>query len=253
MGGTVGGSAGGTAGGDAWAVPPAPGPEPTPAPEVEPAPEPPVGDGVHGAGPEASAMKGKFGIGGIRTLAGVTGINARYFVADRFSLGLNFGFATFTYKEPDPDDPMDYRRRNVAALGANIEALFWAKIGQPGGNLPFRADFGVGGRVGFAHIVNATDVGDDLDDPLELQLEIPLAFQLMFGENFALVPEIGAAVRWLPGDREPDSDGDADTNPGLVPPQTGIMGASPGPGFSFQMGNNGAFGLMLGGGLEYYF
>jgi hypothetical protein len=248
-GGTVGGEVSGSAGFTA----PAPAPEPEPV--AEPAPEPPVGGDA--AGPEAGAMKGKFGVGPIRTIAGVAGINARYFIVDRFSLGLNFGFATWTYREPDPDDPMmeDYRRRNVAALGGNIEALFWARLGQPGGDLPFRADFGLGGRFGFIHAVNASDV-PKLDDALELHLEIPLMIQLMIGENFAIIPEFGAAFRLVPGDREPNSDGEADSNPGLTPPAAGagsLPGGTPGPGFSFQMGNNGNFGLFLGGGIEYYF
>src|SRR5690349_8223301 len=44
---------------------------------------------------------GRFSIGATRTLAGLNGINARYYITDHFHLGVNIGVATFTYREPD--------------------------------------------------------------------------------------------------------------------------------------------------------
>jgi hypothetical protein len=200
-------------------------------------------------------MTGKFGIGPIRTLAGINGINARVFVVDRFSLGVSFGAGTFSYEAPsDPEDPeSEFEVKTVGTVGGSVEGLYWAHKGKPAGNLPLRADFGFGGRVGVAHLVNAVEIEGVQDNPLEIHVEIPLLVSVMLGENLALIPEFGAAFRIIPGTRKPDADGNSDSNPGLEPGLSQLSNVGRGPGFSFQLGQDGLFGLFVGGGLAYYF
>ena len=123
--------------------------------------------------------------------------------------------------------------------------------------MPFQADFGIGGRIGFQHIVNGTDIPNDLDDPLQFTLEIPLALQLNIGDNFAITPEFGAAFRWNPGTRltgdpmamppEP-----ADSNPGFADPNSSLPpGSTTGPGFGFEITDH--IGIFGGASLLYHF
>ncbi len=199
-------------------------------------------------------FKGRFGIGAIRTVSGLNGINFRYFITDKFAIGGNLGVALFTYRENDPDstdicpgaDCDLENTRTVAALAVSLEALYYARLGKATGQLPFRADFGLGGRFGFQAIVNHTDIADNLDDPTELHVELPLIVQLMFGENFALAPEFGVDFRIVPGSRA-----DGDTNPGSGRPGSIPPGAANGPGFGFNLGNG--VGLFGGASMSYYF
>ncbi|MEM6297016.1 MAG: hypothetical protein AAGA54_37470 [Myxococcota bacterium] len=197
---------------------------------------------------------GRFGVGAIRTIAGINGINARYFLTDQLALGASAGVALFTYKENDPEStdpgcPEDgcelENTRTIAALGFNIEALYFLHLGREAGQLPFRADFGLGGRFGVITSANAADIADNLDDPTELHIEIPLVFQLMFGNNFALSPELGVDFRITPGSRE-----EGDVNPGASSELVGL-GAVDGPGFGFNI--TPGIGLFGGASMHYYF
>jgi hypothetical protein len=251
-----------------------------PDPSAEPAAEDPVatssaGTEVAGSQVEGEAsvsteagfsaagsgdgMRGTFGLGAIRTLGGLTGINARYFVLDRLALGLNVGVGTWTYHENDPASTdmcpgpaCDLEEnRTVATLGLGIEGIYFVKLGNPAGPLPFRADFGVGGRFTYLQGINAVDVPNNLDDPTELDIEIPMVVQLRFGDHFTLSPEFGLNFIIVPGSR---ADGDA--NPGSGKPDF-VLGAGlpggpfSGPGFGFQITNG--IGVFGGASLHYYF
>ncbi len=211
-----------------------------------------------GAAPSGGAIdsfKGRFGVGAIRTIAGLNGINARYFITDKFMLGGSAGVALFTYRENDPDstDPACpdpncnlEDRRTVAFMAFNIEGLYFLHLGREAGRLPFRADFGLGGRFGVITSANAADVNNNLDDATELHIEIPLVFQLMFGNNFALSPELGMDFRIVPGSRE-----DGDANPGARPGSFAALGAVDGPGFGWDL--TPGIGLFGGASMHYYF
>lgn len=195
-------------------------------------------------------FKGRLAVGAIHTIAGMNGINVRYFLSDHFAIGGSAGVALFAYKEDDPSttdcpgpDCTFENSRTVAAMGFNIEALYFAKLGREAGHLPFRADFGLGGRFGLLSVVNATDVADNLDDPTELHIEIPLIFQLMFGNNFAISPELGMDFRIIPGSREK---GDANEGSQLPP-----GGGTRGPGFGWDI--TPGIGLFGGVSLHYIF
>ena len=201
------------------------------------------------------AFKGRVGVGAIRTIAGLNGINVRYFVSDQFAIGGSAGVALFSYGENDPastdppcPDPMCNleNNRTVAFMAFNIEGLYFVRLGREAGQLPFRADFGLGGRFGVMTSANSDDVEDNLDDPTELHIEIPLVFQLMFGNNFALSPELGMDFRIIPGSRE-----DGDSNGGIYGSTLGGFGASEGPGFGWDI--TPGIGLFGGASMHYYF
>nr|MCH9684810.1 hypothetical protein [Deltaproteobacteria bacterium] len=143
---------------------------------------------------DGSGLQGTFGIGAIRTLSGLTGVNARYFVLDKLSVGLNVGVGTFTFAENDPastdmcpgPDCRFEDNRTVATYGLGLEGLYFLKQGNPAGSLPFRADFGIGGRLTYFQTINTADVEDNLDDNTELDIEIPAVIQLRFGDHFVL-------------------------------------------------------------------
>jgi hypothetical protein len=207
---------------------------------------------------------GRFSLGAARTLAGLNGINARFYISDHFHLGLNIGVATFSYREPDLiGDPIDCSTdqtngactktmRTLAYIGSSLEGIYWI-LGKPAGNLPFQADFGLGGRVGFQHLVNGTDIAVNLDDPLQFTLEVPLILMLNFGENFSIAPEFGAVFRWNPGTRlanntvMPPELGDS--NPGFDGPASRIP--TTGPGFGFEITDG--IGLFGGASILYAF
>lgn len=194
---------------------------------------------------------GRISLGAIRTLAGLNGITFRYHLNDNMHVGVNLGVATFSYRYPDPADAVDCvnqtasactkKTRTVAYIGSSVEFIYWV-LGRQAAGI-FQADFGVGGRLGFQHVVNSTDIPHSLDDPLQLTAEIPLMLQLNIGENFAIVPEFGAAFRWNPGTRlsgdpaamppEPP-----DTNPGFEEDTRLPAGEASGPGFGFEINNH---------------
>jgi hypothetical protein len=219
------------------------------APIAAPAPPPSAG-GIEG-------FDGRLGVGAIRTIAGLNGINIRYFLTDQFAIGGSAGVALFTYGENDPEstdaacpDPMCNleNRRTLAFMAFNIEGLYFLRLGREAGQLPFRADFGIGGRFGVMTSANADDVEDNLDDATELHIEIPLVFQLMFGNNFALSPELGVDFRIIPGSRE-----DGDDNGGVYGSTLGGLGdnTTEGPGFGWDL--TPGVGLFGGASMHYYF
>jgi hypothetical protein len=207
---------------------------------------------------------GRFALGAARTLAGLNGINARFYITDHFHLGLNLGVATFSYREPDlagdaidcstdqTDGSCTKTMRTLAYIGSSLEGIYWI-LGKPAGNLPFQADFGLGGRLGFQHLVNGTDIAVNLDDPLQFTAEVPLVIMLNFGENFSIAPEFGAVFRWNPGTRlanntvMPPELGDS--NPGFDGPATRIP--TTGPGFGFEITDG--IGLFGGASVIYSF
>ncbi len=217
-----------------------------PSNDLEPIEAAPSGGGIE-------PFRGRFGVGAIRTIAGLNGINARYFITDKFMIGGSAGVALFSYREDDPestDPPCPdaecnlENTRTVAFMAFNIEGLYFLNLGREAGRLPFRADFGVGGRFGVITSANATDVNDNLDDATELHIEIPLVFQLMFGNNFALSPELGMDFRIVPGSRE-----EGDSNPGFN--SLAALGAVDGPGFGWDL--TPGIGLFGGASMHYYF
>jgi hypothetical protein len=211
---------------------------------------------------------GRISLGAMRTIAGLTGVTVRYFINDHFHVGLNLGVATFSYRYPDIlGDPIDCstnpraaactkKVRTVAYIGSSLEFIYWI-LGKPAGNLPFQANFGLGGRLGFQHYVNSTDIPNDLDDPLQFTAEIPLMLQLNLGENFAIVPEFGAVFRWNPGTRLPGEPAamppePPDTNPGFpASDRLEEPGQTRGPGFGFELTDG--IGLFGGVSLLYTF
>lgn len=245
----------------------------SPAPEVTSAPSHKVAgtqvegeasvsteSGFAGSGSASDgSLRGTFGVGAIRTISGLTGINARYFVLDRLSVGLNVGLGTYTYRENDPastdvcpgPDCRFENTRTIATLGMGLEGLYFIKLGNPAGQLPFRADFGLGGRFTVFQGINDADVPDNHDDPTEFDIEIPMVVQLRFGDHFTLSPEFGLNFIIVPGSRE-----DGDVNPGTGKPDFAIgagTGGGPysGPGFGFQITNG--IGVFGGASLHYYF
>lgn len=217
-------------------------------------------EGISASGSATTdGLRGTFGVGAIRTIGGLTGINARYFVLDRLSVGLNLGLATFTFAENDPASTdvcpgADCRfedQRTVATWGMGLEGLYFFKLGDPAGQLPFHADFGLGGRFTYLQQINTADVEDNLDDPTEFDIEIPMVVQLRFGKHFVLSPEFGVRFIIVPGKRE-----DGDINPGSGYPDTTAGSFDPnaplsGPGFGFNITNG--VGLFGGASMHYYF
>lgn len=207
-----------------------------------------AGGGGKGGG-KGAAMKGRFGFGAMRTVSGLNGLFGRYYLANRFTLGLTAGFATFSHRETDDNGEFG-RTRTVGAFAVGPEVLFWPVQGDRSQQV--HADFGVGARVltyvGFLGLPEE-EQSNTLDTPVEIDVEIPVALQLFIGRRVSINPEFGFAVRIIPGSREPDQNGDFDMNPG-----TGIgqrLGTTNGPGLGFELGNHAGF--FMGIGVGYYF
>ncbi len=197
----------------------------------------------------AAPMKNRVGFGAMRTLAGLNGLFVRWYAVDRFTVGLNLGAATFSHGDTDENGEFE-RTRTVGAVGAGPEFFFWPYQGDRSQQV--HADFGVGARVstyfGFLGQLDEEET-DTLDSPLEIDVEIPASVQLFIGKRVAIIPEFGVAFRIIPGNREPDQNGEFDANPGR-----GIgekRGTSNGPGFGFELGDHG--GLFMGIGFAYFF
>jgi hypothetical protein len=194
-------------------------------------------------------MKHRFGVGAMRTLAGLNGLFIRGYLADRITLGLNFGAGTFTHRDVDEDGEFG-RQRTVGVLGGGPELFFWPAQGDRSQQV--HADFGIGfrGTVYFGFLGRLEDErGETLDTPLEIDLEIPAGIQLFIGRRVAILPEFGVAFRIVPGSREPDQNGEVDSNPGR-----GIgakRGTTNGPGLGFEIGDHA--GLFMGIGFAYFF
>ncbi len=197
----------------------------------------------------AAPMKNRVGFGAMRTLAGLNGLFVRWYAADRFTAGLNLGAATFSHGDTDENGDFE-RTRTVGAMGVGPEFFYWPFQGDRSQQV--YADFGVGARVsayfGFLGQLEEEET-DTLDTPLEIDVEIPASIQLFIGKRVAIVPEFGVAFRIIPGNREPDQNGEFDANPGR-----GIgakRGTTNGPGFGFDLGDHG--GLFMGIGFAYFF
>jgi hypothetical protein len=198
---------------------------------------------------EPADMKNRVGFGAMRTLAGLNGLFVRWYAANRFTVGLNLGAGTFSHG--DTDENGDFERiRTVGAVGAGPEFFFWPVQGDRTKHV--HADFGVGTRIttyfGFLGRLEEEQT-DTLDTPLEIDIEVPASVQLFIGKRVAVIPEFGVAFRIIPGNREPDQNGEFDSNPGRGIGQQ--RGTTNGPGFGFDLGDHG--GLFMGIGFAYYF
>jgi hypothetical protein len=182
-------------------------------------------------------------------LAGINGLFLSWYAGNRWSLGLDVGVATFTHRDTDEDGEFG-RVRTVGRVGVGPELFFWPVQGER--QNPLHADFGLGLRVmtfvGFLGRL-PEDRPETLDSPLEIDVEVPAKIHIFIGRRVALSPEFGVVFRIIPGNREPDQNGEADANPG-----TGAgarLGTTDGPGFGFELGDHA--GLFFGLSLGYYF
>lgn len=205
--------------------------------------------GATSDGKKGEPMKGRVGFGAMRTLSGLNGMYGRYYVANRVTVGLTAGVATFSHRDTSDTGEFD-RTRTVGAIAVGPELFFWPVQGSRKNQI--HADFGVGARVltyfGFLGLTEE-EQSNTLDTPVEIDIEIPAKIQLFIGPRVSINPEFGVAFRIIPGDREPDGNGDFDSNPG-----TGIggrLGTENGPGFGFEVGNHAGF--FMGIGVGYYF
>ncbi len=196
-----------------------------------------------------SGMKGRVGLMGTRTLSGLNGISVRYYAIDKLSLGVTTGAAIFTHREPGEDGEFN-QMNTVGLFGIGPSVFYWPYQGPRSSTV--HADFGVGARalvyLGFTG-ANEDDAQDTLEDPIEIDIEIPLSTQLWIGRRVSIAPEFGVAFRIIPGSREPDENGDFDTNPG-----SGVgsrLGTTDGPGFGFELGSTA--GLFMGLHVGYWF
>lgn len=202
-----------------------------------------------GKGKKGAAMKGRFQLGAMRTVSGLNGLYGRYFLANRLTLGLDAGFATFSHRDTDDNGELT-RTRTVGAFAVGPEVIFWPVQGDRSQQV--HADFGVGARVltyvGFLGLPEE-EQSNTLDTPVEIDVEIPAAVQVFIGPRVSINPEFGLVVRIIPGSREPDENGDFDMNPG-----TGIgqrLGTTSGPGVGFEMGSHAGFFMGIGVGYSF--
>lgn len=197
----------------------------------------------------AAPMRGRVGLGALRTVSGLNALMVRGYVINRLSLGWVTGVATFSHRDTNEDG--DYERvRTVGRLGLGPEVFAWLVQGDRAHQV--HADVGIGARVtafiGFRGDLEE-DQEDTLNNPLEVDLEIPIALQLFIGPRVAIMPEFGVVFRFVPGQREPDENGESDENPGTG--AAARLGAEPGPGFGFELGDHA--GLFMGIGVGYFF
>ena len=198
---------------------------------------------------EPAKMRNRVGFGAMRTISGLNGLLLRWYAANRFTLGINAGVGTFSHRDTDENGEFS-RTRTVGAVGVGPEFFFWPAQGDR--TQQVHADFGVGLRltayVGWLGNLEEEE-SNTLDTPLEIDIEIPAALQLWIGQRVAVLPEFGVAFRIIPGNREPDVNGEFDMNPGR-----GIgsrRGTTDGPGFGFELGDHA--GLFFGIGFAYFF
>ena len=197
-----------------------------------------------------SGMKGRIGLGAMRTLSGLNAISTDLYVLDKLSLDVAVGFATFTHKDVDENGEFGITR-TFGFVGAGAGLFYWPYQGDRD-NQVF-ADVGIGARgVFYKGFRGGLDPDNDdraFDDPMEGVLEVPMQVKLWIGDQVAFTPELGLAVRFVPGSREPDQNGDTDANPGTG--AAGRLGTTDGPGIGVELGNHA--GLFFGLGIHYYF
>lgn len=81
-----------------------------------------------GAG-KGAAMKKRIGFGAIRTLSSVNGLFANGYLTNRITLGMVFGVATFTFRQPNEDGDFE-QMRTVGRLGIGPEVFFYPVQGD---------------------------------------------------------------------------------------------------------------------------
>ncbi len=216
--------------------------EPEPEPRPKPKPEPRDED------IDGPTMKGRIGLGGTRSLSGVNALSLRYYAAPKLSIGALLGMATYSHKEAGDNGDFD-QTKTVGLLGAGIQAFYWPVQGNR--SRPISADFGIGFRsvlyVGFGADDDEND--ETLEGPLEIDFEIPITTHVFIGDAVAITPEFGLVVRVVPGQREPDGQDNADSNPGSG--AGGRLGTSDGPGLGVEFGEHG--GVFFGLSITYFF
>ncbi len=198
---------------------------------------------------KGAAMKKRIGFGAIRTLSSVNGLFVNGYLANRITIGLAAGVATYTHRETDDNGEFS-NTRTVGRLGLGPEIFFYPVQGDRSSQV--HADFGFGARfmtfVGFLDR-DEDEMGNTLDTPLEFDIELPAKIGLWVGRRVAIMPEFGIVFRIVPGSREADANGEMDTNPGQG--VGGQLGTTDGPGFGFEIGDHSGF--FMGVGLGYYF
>ena len=221
----------------------APAEEAEAEPEPEPEPEPAADEGDDGP-----TMKGRVGLGGTRSLSGVNGLSLRYYATPKLSIGALVGVATFSHRDVGDTGEFD-TTRTFGQLGAGLQVFYWPVTMSR--EKYISADFGVGARgvvyVGFTG--NDDPNPDVLEGPLEIDIEVPITTSVFIGDSVAITPEFGLVARIIPGSREPDDLGNADTNPGTG--AGGRLGANDGPGLGFEIGDHA--GVFFGLSITYFF
>jgi hypothetical protein len=197
-------------------------------------------------------MKMRFGIGGQRTLTGYSQIRARFFPITNLHVGLGFGVVMW---DPHQHD-VDHDTYLLATLSPEVMGWYVSKK-ETG---PISANFGGGLRFGIAFGADGTDDDNQngLDNPFELDIELPMSAEVFFGEHFSFAPEAGIVFRIVPGETAGPGDDpdDYDENQGAGCDNTSspvLCNAffSKGPGFGFDIGANA--GLFAGGSFNFFF
>jgi hypothetical protein len=197
-------------------------------------------------------MKMRFGIGGQRTLTGYSQIRARFFPITNLHVGLGFGVVVW---DPHVDD-VDHDAYVLATLSP--EVMGWYVSPAEG---PVSANFGGGLRFGLAFGADGQDddTQNGLDNPFEIDIELPLSAEVFFGNHFSFAPEAGIVFRIVPGEAG-DPDDEWDENPGsgcdntmspIICQGTNARAFGRGPGFGFDIGANA--GLFAGGSFNFFF
>lgn len=227
--------------------------EPEEEPEPEPEPEPEEDEAEVDAEaaiagtPAAGGMKGRVGLGGMRSLSGVNAISVRYYPIPKLSIGALVGFATFSHRDTDDNGEFN-QTTTVGLLGTGLQLFYWPVQGDR--RKYVSADFGFGGRgVFYVGFQPGDENPETFDTPMEIDIEIPITTQVFIGDAVAITPEFGFVVRIIPGNREPDEQDNVDTNPGSG--VGGRLGTTNGPGLGFEMGEHG--GVFFGLSITYYF
>jgi hypothetical protein len=200
-------------------------------------------------------MRMRFGLGGQRTLTGYPQIRARLFPITNLHVGLGFGMLLWDPHEEDVNDD------TIVLATISPEVMGWYVSPSEG---PISANFGGGLRFGMVFGENGIDDSDEqgLDDPFEIDIELPISAEVFFGHHFSIAPEVGIVFRIVPGeyDDTPGAEDNGDENPGsgcnnsTSPLTCGILsgaGLGRGPGFGFDIGAN--TGLFGGGSFNFFF
>ena len=168
-------------------------------------------------------MRGRFGLGGQRTLGGYNQLHAKYFVIKHLSLGLGWGFLVVDNTDDDLDP--------VVGTSISPEVLGWFPIGPQ--ESPIGANLGIGGR--FDIVVVDAGTGDTY---FEFDIEIPVIAEVYLGDHFGVAPEVGLVI----GVNDND-----EVLFGVGQERSSIVGNALG----FGIADN--FGMFAGGSFHFYF